>query len=76
MWNKSRKELRSFALDKYPLDDLKDQESARMQTAEDFLEENGEKYWGTSENRKKYLDPKALQQSPVYMCTYLKKKEP
>ncbi|OJJ47869.1 hypothetical protein ASPZODRAFT_165960 [Penicilliopsis zonata CBS 506.65] len=58
----------------YQWDDLEKDESERRRCATSFVRQYGNTYWGTEENRRKYLLPDSLKDRKA-LCTYPERKE-
>ncbi|RAL08170.1 uncharacterized protein BO97DRAFT_308841, partial [Aspergillus homomorphus CBS 101889] len=54
--------------------ELLNSETGRRTCAEIFVDKHGTTYWGSEENRRKYLMPDALQ-NPYSLCTYPARRE-
>ncbi|KAE8351854.1 hypothetical protein BDV28DRAFT_149600 [Aspergillus coremiiformis] len=55
--------------EKYEWEQLQSSEAKRRSCAEKFVIKYGMSYWGTEENRRKYLMPAAFE-DPASLCTY------
>lgn len=72
-WNQFRDKLKKEVEDNCSWPDLKDDKSQRRICAKKFLERYGREYWGTPENRRKYLMEERLEQDGT--CLYPENKD-